>query len=115
MRNSLVFGIIGVSLLALSACTSVPPVAEIPAAIANASTSADHQRIADYFAEKAASYDAEVVFHEKMAKSYFGRNNNKSDPAAWIAHCNALKQKFSEAAQEVRALERAHRQLAGAQ
>ena len=114
MRNSLVFGIIGISLLTLSACTSVPPVAEIPAAIANASTPADHQRIADYFAKKAESYDAEAIFHEKMGKSYLGRNNNKSEPASWVAHCNALKLKFNEAAQEARALEQAHRQLAGA-
>lgn len=110
MRNRLALGFVSLVLLALTACTSVPPAAEIPAAIATASTASEHRRIADYFAQKAANYDAEVVFHEKMARSYFGRP--KGDPAAWVAHCNALMQKFTEAAKEVRALEQAHRGLA---
>lgn len=110
MRKYLALGMIGISLLTLGACTTVPPVSDIPAAIANASTPADHQKIAEYFAGKAASYDAEVAFHEKMGRSYVGRT--RSDPSSWIAHCNNLKQKFAEAAEEARALERAHRQLA---
>ncbi len=110
MRNRLVLVFAGLALLTLTACTSVPSATDIPAAIANASTASDHRRIADFYAEKAVSYDAEKVFHEKMSRSYFGRP--KGDPAAWVAHCNALMQKFTEAAQEVRALEQAHRRLA---
>lgn len=113
MRKYLALGMIGITLITLEACTTIPPVSDIPAVIANASTPADHRKIADYFAEKAASYDAEVAFHEKMARSYF--SHPKGDPSAWIAHCNKLKQKFAEAAQEARALERAHRQLADKQ
>ncbi len=112
MRKYLALGMIGISLLTLGACTTAPPVSDIPAAIANASTPADHQKIAEYFAGKAAGYDAEAAFHEKMGRSYVGRIRLDPDPSSWIAHCNSLKRKFAEAAQEARALERAHRQLA---
>lgn len=102
----------GLVLLALSACTSVPPAAQIPESITTARTASDHQRIADYFARKAASYEAEAVLHEKMGRSYGGRP--RGDPATWAAHCRSLQQRFAAAAQDARALEQAHRQLAAA-
>ena len=110
MRIALAPVLSGVALLILAACASVPPVSEIPETIANATTAADHQRIADHFAQKAASYDAEAALHEKMGRSYMGRP--KGDVGAWAAHCNSLQKKFIEAAQEARVLEQAHRQLA---
>ncbi|MBT9522305.1 MAG: hypothetical protein IV101_15635, partial [Dechloromonas sp.] len=67
--------------------------------------------IAAYFAEKAASYDAEAAWHEKMALSYAGRP--KGDLAAMMAHCRSLKEQFTNAARDARTLEQAHRQLAG--
>lgn len=45
----------GMAFVTLAACTSVPSVGDIPASIANATTGAEHQQIAAYFAEKAAS------------------------------------------------------------
>lgn len=102
--------LVSLALITLAACTSVPPVSEIPANIANATTAADHQRIADYFAQKAASYDAEAAWHEKMALSYTARP--KGDLAAMISHCRSLRDQFASAAKEARALEQAHRQLA---
>lgn len=111
MRIGIAIILVGSLLLVTAACTSIQPqVAEIPAAIANASTAADHQRIADYFAQKAASYDAEAASHEKMGRSYFSRP--KGDAALWASHCNSLKKTFEDAAKEARALEQAHRQLA---
>ena len=62
-----------VLILTLGACSSTPPVAEMPEFISSASTAADHQRIADYFAKKAAGFEAEARQHEKMAASYSGR------------------------------------------
>ena len=97
-------------LLTLAACTSIPPISELPENIANATTAADHQRIADYYAKKAASYDAEAAWHEKMAYTYAGRP--RGDLSAMMSHCRALKEDFINAAKEVRALEEAHRQLA---
>ncbi len=110
MRTKFVLGLAGLALLALAACTSVPPVADIPEAVARATTAADHQRIADYFAQKAAGYDAEARLHEKMPQSYLGRP--KYDFAAMNAHCLELQNQFKGAAREARALEKAHRDLA---
>lgn len=111
MRTKFALSLASVALIALTACTTVPPVSEIPASIANAKTPADHQRIADFFARKAASYDAESTWHEKMALSYAGRP--KGDLPAMISHCRSLRDQFAGAAKEARALEQAHRQLAG--
>lgn len=108
MRTKFLF--VSLVLTTLSACTSVPPASEIPASIANASTAADHQRIADYFARKAAAYDAEAAWHEKMARTYAGRP--RSDYASMASHCHSLRDKFSSAAKEARELEQGHRQMA---
>ena len=99
-----------VLILTLCACSSTSPVAEMPEFISSASTAADHQRIADYFAKKAAGFEAEARQHEKMAASYSGRP--RGDPGVWAAHCSNLKAKLKEAAQEARALEKGHRDLA---
>ena len=99
------------ALIVLAACTSAPRITEIPESIATASSPADHLKIADYFAQKAASYDAEANWHSRMAVSYVGRP--KGDLSAMISHCRALQEQFTNAAKEVRALEQAHRQLAG--
>lgn len=106
------FGLIvfGLVLSTLAACTSVPAVGDIPSSIVNASTSADHLKIADYFARKASEYDAEAAWHSRMATLYAGRP--KTDLPAMIAHCKSLKEQFENAAKETRLLELAHRQLA---
>lgn len=110
MRLNIASGLAGLVLLLLSACASVPPVVDISDAISSASTAADHQRIADHFAKKAAGHEAEALQHEQMARSYM--RWPKGEPAAWAAHCKSLQKKLTEAAQEARALEQAHRQLA---
>jgi len=56
------------------------------------------------------SYEAEAKQHEKMVTAYSGRP--KGDVGMWASHCGALKAKLKEAAQEARALEKGHRDLA---
>lgn len=109
MRTTLAMVLAGFALLSLAACSSVPPVSEIPESIANAKTVADHQRIADYFAQKAASYEAEAKLHEKMPQSYQGRP--RYDFAAMSSHCRELQKQLNAAAREAKALEQAHRDL----
>lgn len=111
MRTKSRLALAGLATLLLAACSSIPMTTDIPASIANASTPADHQRIADYFAQKAQTYDGEAALHRKMALSNYV-SRPKSGPASMIAHCNALEAQFLSAAREVRALEQAHRQLA---
>lgn len=110
MSTRLGLMLVGLVSFVLAACSSIPTATDIPASIANASTPADHQRIADYFAQKAQAYDGEAALHRKMALSYISRP--KSEPASMMAHCRALEAQFLSAAREVRALEEAHRQLA---
>ncbi len=97
-------------LITLVACTSVPPVSETPGSVANATTASDHQRIADHFAQRAASYDAEAAWHEGVALACSGRS--KHDQSAMISHCRKLREQFVNSAMDARALEQAHRQLA---
>ena len=106
LNNKLTLGLSSLALLVLTACTSMPLTSEISDAIANATTAADHQRIANYFSEKAVSYEAEASWHEKMVNSYGGY------PRAYVSHCQSLQEGFSAAAKDARALEQAHRQLA---
>ena len=108
-NNKLVLGLSSLALLVLTACTSVPLSSEISKDIASATTAADHQRIANYFSQKAANYDAEASLHEKMANSYGGYPRG---PMSYISHCRSLQRGFSAAANDARALEQAHRQLA---
>jgi len=102
--------IIALALVTVAACSSVPSANDIPASIANASTPADHQRIADFFTQKAANYEIEAAWHEKMALSY--TNRPKGDLPSMIAHCRTLRDQFANAAKEARLLADAHRQLA---
>lgn len=111
MRTKLSSSLAGLGLLALAACTAVPPpVSEMPDSIANAMTTAEHQGAADFFARKAASYEAEAVWHEKMSRAYATRP--KGDAAAMASHCRSIQAYFNGAAKDARALEQAHRQLA---
>ena len=109
MRTVLAKVLAGVALLALAACSSAPQVSEIPESIATAKTAADHQRIADYFAQKAASYEAEAQLHEKMPQSYQGRP--RYDFAAMNSHCREIQKQLNATAREAKALEQAHRDL----
>lgn len=110
MRTKLSIVFASLALVVLAGCASVPPVSEIPDAIAVAKTAPEHLRIADYFAQKAANYDAEAVLHEKMGRSYTARP--KGEVPSMVGHCRTLKDQFTSAAAQARALEQAHRQLA---
>lgn len=103
--------LIGILFASLLGCASVAPtMGDIPAAIATASTPAEHQRIADFYTKKAIDYDAAAVEHEKIAKAYLGRT--KSNPGAMTEHCRALRDQFSAAAKEARLLAQMHAQMA---
>lgn len=110
MRTKISIAILSLALVTLAGCASVQPVNSIPAEIANATTAQDHERIAGYFAQKAANYDRDSVSHEEMALSY--RARPKGEPSSMIAHCRALRDQLAAAAREARELEQAHRQLA---
>ncbi len=109
MRAKLVLA--GMLFAGLVGCTSVgPPSNDIPSSIVNAVNSADHQKIADYFAGKALAYEAEAAQHDLIARSYV--NRTRGDSASMQSHCRALRDQFLAAAKEARALAHEHGQLA---
>jgi len=113
MRTKLLLA--GMLLVGAAGCTSMAPnpndlPASIAANIATATSPADHHRIADYYTQKAAEYDAEAAWHERVAKSYVARP--KGDPGAMTSHCRALREQFGAAAKAARGLAEEHRQLA---
>jgi len=96
-------------ILVLAACSNLPAPGELPSALANAKTADDHVRIANYYAQKAASYEAEAAIHDKMPYANVGRP--RYDFAAMNAHCRELQVHLKAAAKEARGLEQAHRAL----
>ncbi len=102
--------ILDFGLVRLTACGSLPTAAEIAEDIVSARSADDNRRIADYFSEKANSYETEVIRHKSMYRSYISRP--KDNLTAMATHCKSLQEHFSDAAKSARALEDAHRQLA---
>lgn len=101
----------GILFVSLVGCASVTPtMTDIPAAIAVASTPEEHQRIANFYTQKAIEYDATAVAHEKNAKAYI--SHPKGNPGSLTAHCRALQDQFAAAAKEARALAQMHSQMA---
>lgn len=83
---------------------------DMPATVASALKPAEHERIADYYASKAAAYDAEAAQHDRIGRSYI--NRTRGDSTAMQAHCRTLRDQFIAAAKEARALAQEHRQVA---
>ncbi|WP_295754422.1 hypothetical protein [Undibacterium sp.] len=101
----------GILFASVVGCASVvPTMNDIPPAIATASTPAEHQRIADFYMQKAREYDATAIQHEQTARAYL--SNNKTALGAMTKHCRALRDQFSAAAKEARALAELHVQMA---
>ncbi len=110
MRTTFTSVVAGIALLSLTACTTPPPVREMPEVVATASTPAEHTQIADYYGQKAANYEAEAAKHKKMASSYVSSSKGQGNSMA--SHCNSLQQNFLDSAKQARSLEKAHRDLA---
>jgi len=98
------------ALVTLAACSSTPFNTDIPESIAQASTPEEHQRIADFFTQKVANYQAEAALHRKMAFSY--GNRAKGDSTHLFAHCSSLALQFEKAAAEAQQLATIHIGLA---
>jgi hypothetical protein len=110
MKRSLGTTLAGAALiLALGACSSTPRCRDARVHLQRVDGSGPSAHCG-LLREKAAGYEAEAKQHEKMVTAYSGRP--KGDVGMWASHCGALKAKLKEAAQEARALEKGHRDLA---
>jgi len=104
--------LVGIFCLGLVGCNTMagPSANDIPANIATASSSGDHQKIAEYFTQKAVEYDAEAARHDLMARSYISRP--KGDVGSMISHCRSLRDQFVSSAKTARMIAQEHRLIA---
>lgn len=110
MRNRLLLVITGLSLLSAAPYALAQTGEEMTNLISTAKTPAEHTKIADYFAQKAASYEADAKVHGSMSQSY--QTYSKGQGNLMKAHCGRIKTSMSTAAKDMRELEKAHRQFA---
>ena len=110
MRNSFVSIVSGLALLCTAPFAAAKTGEEIASLISTAKTPADHTKIADYFAQKAATYEADAKLHGSMSQSY--QTYSKGQANLMKSHCGRIKTSMSTAAKEMRELEKAHRQFA---
>lgn len=113
MRRFILIGLASLGLLA--GCTTAPTLTDIPAALASAKTPEDHQRLAAFFEDKAKSYDAEAVQHDRWADQYLagaGTGGRADRGSAMAAHCRQLPDQFRQSAEQARVLASAHREIA---
>jgi hypothetical protein len=110
MRTSFISIVSGLALLCAAPYVAAETGEEIATLISTAKTPAEHSKIADYFAQKAASYEADAKLHGSMSQSY--QTYSKGQKNLMEAHCGRIKTSMSSAAKDMRELEKAHRQLA---
>lgn len=89
---------------------------EVKALVANASTPADHNKLAEHYRTVAEKLDAESKEHAEMAKTYRARPtaSEVKRPGATdtASHCQTLSENLAKAADEARALSAAHAEMA---
>jgi hypothetical protein len=82
--------------------------------IATAKTSAEHNRIAQYYGAEAKAYLAQSQEHEQMAEQYKKNPVISSSKFATgtVNHCEYLAQHFKESATQMQELAQEHEQMA---
>src|SRR5690349_5957139 len=91
---------------------------EVRALVANAKTPADHMKLARHYSAMAAKHEAEAQEHEALAAEY-KRSPSVSEvkrPGApdTAAHCQYYAEHCRKAAAEMKALAKAHEEMAKA-
>lgn len=93
--------------------------ADLPSAIENATTAADHEAIAAYYDAEAKAANASVERHRAMAAAYAkpsnlpaGKGVRHSVYRTMSGHCDDLIKDFKSAAHEFEKMAAAHRKAA---
>lgn len=89
-----------------------PAMTSLAQAIDQARTPADHEQIAARYEQKANKLLKSARYHERLAKLY-ARTDNPKMAADSARHCRAIARRLREAAEEMKALARTHRQMGG--
>jgi hypothetical protein len=104
-------GVLVVAALAGCAATGVSS-QDIAQRIQTAQTPADHQYLANYYTQEAATAKKSADLHRKMGKAYaFGSMGNRGG-ASMESHCNALVQSYDKAANDYEGMAATHKQMA---
>jgi hypothetical protein len=89
---------------------------EVKALLANASTPADHNRLAEYYQLRADKFEAEAKDHDEMAKVYPSRGGAAGTkwPASTFTtrHCEDLAKDLRKSAEKARILSSEHAEMA---
>jgi len=87
---------------------------QLAALVANAKTSADHERLASYYSAQAQNDLAESELHGQMAATFHDSAVASSDKFATgtIKHCQYLQAHLKQDAAKMQALAQQHEQMA---
>lgn len=97
----------------LAGCASTPqsPPPEITQRIQTATTRADHESLASYYTNEAATAKASAENHRKMARSYQAQVSQRGG-TSMAAHCNAIVQAQEGIAATFEKMAAEHREMA---
>jgi ABC-type branched-subunit amino acid transport system ATPase component len=91
---------------------------EVKELISKAHTSADHQRLADHYAQEASRFEAEAKEHFELAEAYAHTPNahesKHPNSGATAGHCRTMAERYSGLAKEAKALSALHAGMAKA-
>lgn len=111
----------GILLLAPGVLPTIRATAQSPAvvtddnldqSIANAKTPADHEAIAAYYDQEAASAKAKAALHHNTAKTY--EKLNIAKPVGMVNMCKEIAAYWDKVARNAEDLAKAHREMAKA-
>lgn len=102
--------VLGVVLVGCASGPKAPP-PEIAQRIQAASSRADHESLAGYFMNEAATARASAENHRKMARSYQAQVSQRGG-SGMAAHCNAVVRAQETIAAEYESMAGGHRELA---
>ncbi|UWZ86564.1 hypothetical protein [Occallatibacter riparius] len=120
-RNLFIVSAVLFAALFVSAQTPVSQLAtehlsakQLNALVANAKTSADHERIANYYELKAQEYRAQAQVHAKMLAEFMANSATNNDKAHFgtVNHCDFLFKSLTRRAQDADRLARDQERLA---
>lgn len=118
--------IVSAALFAALFASAQTPISQLPtehlsakqlnALVANAKTSADHERIANFYELKAQEYRAEAQMHARMLAEFMANSATNNDKAHFgtVNHCDFMFKSLTRRAQEADRLAHDQERLAQA-
>ena len=104
--------ILGAVLVLIAACAPAGKMThDMGPAIQSATTKADHEALAAHYEQEAKALQTKAAEHQGMAQAYTKSGGYVQTKSNLLQHCQALAEKYQEAANENFALAKQHREL----